>query len=69
MASLSGSRGARAYDDHRKAQHHAHATILRGLGQKWAMIVSALWSSGAADDEAQHLEQLTRHQVSWALRL
>jgi len=47
MASLSWSRWARAYYDHHKAQHQAHATILRGLGQKWAKIVYAVWSSGS----------------------
>jgi transposase len=69
MASLSWSRWARAYDDHRKAQHHAHATILRGLGQKWAKILYAVWASGDAYDEPQHIEQLKRHQVVWALSL
>jgi hypothetical protein len=69
MASLSWSRWARAYDAHRKAQHHAHATILRGLGQHWAKIVYAVWASGDAYDEPQHIEQLKRHQVVWALSL
>jgi hypothetical protein len=39
-------------DDHRKAQHHAHATVLRSLGQKWAKILYALWSSGDVYNEA-----------------
>ena len=69
MASLSWSRWARAYYDHHKAQHQAHATILRGLGQKWAKIVYAVWSSGDSYDEARHIEQLKRHQVVWALSL
>jgi hypothetical protein len=69
MASLSWSRWARAYDDHRKAQHHAHATIRRGLGQQGAKMVYAVWASGDAYDEAQHIEQLKRHQVVWALSL
>jgi transposase len=69
MASLSWSRWARAYYDHRKAQHHAHATILRGLGQKWAKILYAVWSSGDAYNEGQHIHQLKRHQVVWALNL
>ena len=63
MASLSWSRWARAYYDHHKAQHQAYATILRGLGQKWAKIVYAVWSSGAPYDEACHIEQLKRHKV------
>lgn len=69
MASLSWSRWARAYYDHHKAQHQAHATILRGLGQKWAKIAYAVWSSGDAYDEARHIEQLKRHEVVWALSL
>jgi transposase len=69
MASLSWSRWARAYYDHHKAQHQAHATILRGLGQKWAKIVYAVWSSGNPYDEARHIEQLKRHAVVWALSL
>jgi len=69
MASLSWSRWARAYYDHRKAQHHAHATILRGLGQKWAKILYAVWSSGGAYSEVQHITQLKRYQVVWALSL
>jgi hypothetical protein len=69
MASLSWSRWARAYYDYHKAQHQAHATILRGLGQKWAKIVYAVWSSGDAYDEARHIEQLKRHEVVWALSL
>ena len=69
MASLSWSRWARAYYDHHKAQHQAHATILRGLGQKWAKIVYAVWSSGDPYDEARHIEQLKRHKVVWALSL
>jgi Transposase IS116/IS110/IS902 family len=64
MASLSWSRWARAYYDHRKAQHHAHATILRGLGQKWAKIVYAVWASGNTYDEPRHIEQLKRHRVA-----
>jgi len=31
-------------------------------------IVYAVWSSGDAYDEAQHIEQLKRHEVVWALR-
>lgn len=69
MSSLSWSSWARAYYDHRKAQHHAHATILRGLGQKWAKILYALWSSGDAYDEAYHIEQLKRHEVVWTQNL
>jgi transposase len=69
MSSLSWSSWARAYYDHRKAQQHAHATILRGLGQKWAKILYALWSSGGTYDEAYHIEQLKRHQVVWAQNL
>lgn len=69
MSSLSWSSWARAYYDHRKAHHHAHATILRGLGQKWAKILYALWSSGEDYDEAHHIEQLKRHQVVWAQHL
>ena len=57
------------YYDHHKAQHQAHATILRGLGQKWAKIVYAVWSSGNPYDEARHIEQLKRHEVVWALSL
>jgi hypothetical protein len=69
MASLSWARWARAYYDHHKAQHQAHATSLRGLGQKWAKIVYAVWSSGDAYDEARHIEPLKRHEVVWALSL
>ena len=69
MSSLSWSSWARAYYDHRKAHNHAHATILRGLGQKWAKILYALWSSGEDYDEAHHIEQLKRHQVVWAQHL
>lgn len=56
MASLSWSQWARAYYDHREAQHHAHATILHALGQKWAKIVYAVWSTGDGYDEMRHIE-------------
>jgi Transposase IS116/IS110/IS902 family len=68
-ASLTRSRWAHAYYDYRKAHHHDHATILRGLGQKWAKILYTLWSSGQAYDEAQHIAQLKRHKVVWAMSL
>jgi hypothetical protein len=51
------------------AQHHDHATILRGLGQKWAKILYTLWSSGEAYDEAHHIAQLKCHMVVWATSL
>jgi hypothetical protein len=69
MASLSWSRWARAYYDYHKGHHQAHATILRGLGQKWAKIVYAIWSTGADYDEARHIAQLKQHNVVWALNL
>jgi hypothetical protein len=69
MASLSWSHWAQTSYDHRKAQHHAHATILHGLGQKWAKSVYAVWSSGDAYDEAHHIEQLKQYKVVWALSL
>lgn len=69
MASLRWSRWARAYYAHHKAQQHAQATILRGLGQQSAKIVYAVWSSGAPYDEARHIEPLKRPEVLWALSL
>jgi predicted ATP-grasp superfamily ATP-dependent carboligase len=69
MASLSWSRWARASYDHRKAQHHAHVTILRGLGQKWTKLVYAVRASGDPYAEARHIEQLKRHEEVWALSL
>jgi transposase len=69
QASLTCSGWARAYYAHRKAQHHRHSTILRGLGQKWAKILYALWSSGGEYSEAHHIQQLKRHNVVWAMSL
>lgn len=69
QASMIKCKWAKAYYEYRKNQKHPHATILRGLGQKWAKILFALWSSGQDYDEARHVQQLKKHNVAWAASL
>jgi transposase len=69
FASLTRSAWARAYYRHRRSQNHGHETILRGLAQKWAKIVYAVWTTGQAYDEQIHIRRLKTYQVPWALSL
>jgi transposase len=69
FASLTRSKWAWAYYQHRRSQHHVHETILRGLAQKWSKILFAVWATGQPYDEQLHIAGLKRHQVAWALPL
>jgi transposase len=69
FASLTHSSWAWAYYQYRRRQNHGYETILRGLAQKWAKILYAVWASGQAYDEQLHIERLKRCRVAWALSL
>lgn len=62
FCSLSGSRGARAYYDERRAADYEHHEALRALGNRWIGILHGCLKHGAIYDE--HTAWAHRHHAA-----